>query len=286
MKFPAHYFVKYLLISNPAIADTQVLQKLEEWGFLSPHQDYLSNVRAEVGPTPENFNAADRLHRPSMQYLRDEKVYEMFHQTSSVEDAWGYLSDPNKRMTVEQLLLSRLELRTAAQKVNRQYNWHLTEDGLRMFRHYFWNVKLLTFDEWGRYLYGRTAMYDRYMALLHASPQLAFFHLRLDQTLESKKMIQRAQEIAYFALEEVNQQPGVKTDKVKAIGVLTKALTDCHSALSTSDMALSSVLKQFERFRMEHPELPPPDIKQLAPGGNYSGSGVDAGKEKEEQGVH
>jgi len=40
-------------------------------------------------------------------------------------------------------------------------------------------------------------------------------------------------------------------------------------------MAIAQVLKDFEKFRMHHPELPAPDIRTLAPNGNYSGSGVD-----------
>lgn len=278
--------MKYLLIKDPTSSDTDLIKVLDDWGFLSPQPEYFTFLRGSIPQRPVGFDPSNRMHRPSMQYLREQQVYELFFPTSGMEDAWAFLADPTQRMVVEQILLARLDLKVAAQKVNRQYNWHLTEEGLTLYRHFFWNVKLLTFDEWGRYLYGRTALYDRYMSLLQSSPKLAFFHLRLDQTLESKKMIMRAQEIAYFALEEVNLQPGVKADKVKAIGVLGKVVTDCHNALSTSDMALSSVLKEFERFRMEHPELSPPDIKQLAPGGNFTGSGVDAGKEKKVEEVH
>ena len=285
MKCPALYFVKFLMIKDPTQSDAQLMKTLGDWGFLSPEAEFFGFLRSSLPPRPAVFDPSNRLHRPSMQYLRDQQVYEMFFPTSGIEDAWALLADPTKRLVVEKIILARLDLKMAAQKVNRQYDWLLTEEGLKMFRHFFWNVKLLTFDEWGRYLYGRTALYDQYMSLLQSDPKLAFFHLRLNQTLESKKMIQRTQEIAYFALEEVNLQPGVKADKVKAIGVLGKVVTDCHNALSTSDMALSSVLKEFERFRMEHPELSPPDIKSLAPGGNYTGSGVDAGKEKTPEGV-
>ena len=98
-------------------------------------------------------------------------------------------------------------------------------------------------------------------------------------------MIQRTQEIAYFALEEVNNHPGVRADKVKAIGILGKTITDCHNALSTSEMALTGVLKEFERFRMENPMTSPPTIHQLSPGGNFSGSGIES-KDPEKDGVH
>lgn len=285
MRHPAEQFIKYMLVRDPVITDAQVLKTLDDWGFLSPQEHYLSFLRQELGSPPASFDAANKLHRPSMRYLRDQQIYELFFPTMAVEEAWANLSDPTRRIAVEQILLARLDPKMAAMKVNKKYDWHLTEEGIKAHGHFFWNVKLLTFDQWGRYLYDRSALYDNYMTLLRAPPQLAFFHLRLDQVMESKKMILRAQEIAFWTLEEVNQVPGVRGDKIKAINMLGKTLTDCHAALSTSDMALSGVLKEFERFRMTHPQVAAPDIHQLAPGGNYSGSGVE--NDDEEKGkVH
>lgn len=287
MRHPAEYFLRFLIIRDSTTTDAQLLRELDVRGFLEPQQNYLGFLRQEVlsDPPPQAFNPFNRQHRPSMQYLRDQQVYEMFHPTPGVQEAFSYLADPAKRMQVEQIIMSRLDVRSVAAKVNKRHGWFLTEDGIAAYRHYFWNLKMLTFDQWGRYLYERSSLYDRYMALLQAPKELALFHLRIDQTIESKAMIKRAQDIAYFALEEVNQIPGVRQDKIKAIGILTKSITDCHNALSTSDMALSGVLKEFERFRMEHPIPVTPTIHELAPGGNFTGSGVDA-KEKDKEGVH
>ena len=280
MKHPAEFYVKFLVIQNPAWTDAQVLRSLDTMGFLAPEDTYLGFLRQEIPAVPAGFNPVDRLNRPSMQYLRDQQVYEMFHPTKELQEAWTYLADPSKRMTVEEMLLARLDLKTTAQKVNKKHGWHFTEGGLEAYRHYFWNVNLLTFDQWGRYLYERSSLYDRYMSLLQADRSLAFFLLRLDQVIESKRMIQRAQEIASFTLEEVNNVPGVRNDKIKAIGILTKAINDCHASLSTSDMALSSVLKEFEKFHMQHNELPAKGIRLLTPLGNYTGSGTDTEKGK------
>ena len=272
MHLPYDFFVKYLVLCGET--DAAILLKLGQWGFLSPDATYLGLFRAEMEPPPANFDPLDRAHRPSTTYLRDQQVYELFFPNSAVEEAWGILADPTKRMAVEQVLLSRLDTKVAAQKMNRRNNWFLTAAGIETFGHFFWHVKLLTFDEWGRFLYGRSSLYARYMGLLQGTKELAFFHLRVDQVIESKQMIRRAQEIAYFTLEEVAQQPGCGPDKVKAINMLTKSITDCHEAQSTSDMALKEVLKQFERFRMEHPQIQPKPIGQLAPKGNFTNSGV------------
>jgi hypothetical protein len=275
MRHPAEYYIKFLMIRDPALTDAQVLMNLNDWGFLQPMEpQYLGLLRGRIGSPPANFSPLDRTHRASSLYLREQGVYDMFFPTPGVQEAMEYLGDPDKRRVAEQVLLARLDLVQAAKKVNAKYDWHFSKEGLEAYRHFYWNISLLTFDEWGRYMYQRTAMYEQYMALLLAPPKLAFYHLRLDQTIESKNMIKRTQEIAYFTLEEIAQKPGTGIDKVKAIGLLGKIVIEAHNALSTSDMALKDVLKQFERFRMEHPGLPVPSVSDLAPEGNYSKSGL------------
>jgi hypothetical protein len=279
MRHPAANFLKYLFVSDPTLTDAQIQKQLEDWGFLTADPTYLPLLRQEVANLPVGFQPTNRTHRPSVRFLRDSQIFEMFHPSEAMTEALELLEDPEKRAAAEQILLARLDLDIATRKVNAKHSWHLTVDGLKMFGHYFWDVKALTFDEWGRFLYNRTAMYDRYMSLLLADPTLSFYHLRLDQTIESKKMIQDTQKIAHSLLLEVSQKPGSGIDKVKSVGILGKIVIEAHNALSTSDMALKDVLKQFEHWRMEHPQVMPPSVRSLAPAGNFSGSGAETKKD-------
>lgn len=279
MRHPAEKFITYLIVRHPNWDDAAVEQHIRDWGFLPPcdwDKHYWTNLRASLmeTPPPVDFDPLDITHRASMRYLRQLGIYEIFRNTPEMQRAWDVLANPDQRLTVEQIILARLDLKMSCQRVNKRTGWFLDEDAIETFRHYFWNTKLLTFDDWGKFLYGRAALYERHMSLLQGNTALALFHLRIEQQIESKVMIQRSQEIAYFCLEEVNLKPGTSPDKVKAISVLTKAVVECHEALSTSDMALKDVLKQFERFRMEHPQQPPPDIRVLAPVGNFTGGGA------------
>lgn len=275
MRHPAEHCIKYLLVRDPATSDERVWHTMQDWGFLQPEDGYFGRLRAGLDQDrPRDLSPLNRTHRPSMAYLRRNEIYEAFHPNPAMEEAWNILADPEKRFTVEQVILSRLDVRSAASKVNKKQGWFLTADGIQLYRHYFWNPKLLTFDEWGRFLKNRSMMTDRYMALLQGPQSIAFHHLRLEQVIESKDMLRRAQEIAYCALEEVALKPGVGADKVNAIRSLAATVVACHEAQSSSDMALKEVLKQFEKFRMEHPQLPPRDIRQLAPKGNFTGSGI------------
>lgn len=279
---PSENFIKYLILKDPENSDDDILKVLDDWAILPPRLEdssYIPFLRQRLEDRPASFDPLNKLDRHSMNFLRRHGVYYFFYPNEGAKEAWEILADPQKRIAAEQVLLARLPRKSAAQKLNQKNRWFLTEEGLDYFHDFFWNVRLLTWDEWGRYLFGRTQMYEKYLTLLRASPELSFFHLQFEQHVESKFMIKRTQEIAYFTLEEVNLKPGAGPDKVKAIGVLSKAITECHEALSTSDMALKDILKNFERFRMEHPLTPPKDIKALAPNGNFTGSGEEA-KEK------
>jgi hypothetical protein len=274
-KHPAANFLKYLIIQDRTIPDAMIQRRLEEWGFLSADPTLLPIMKAEIPAPPAGFNPADRTHRPSVRYLREQQVYEMFHPNDALNQALDLLSFPDQRLVAEQLLLSRLDLKLTCKLVNAKQNWHLTEEGLAMYRHYFWNVPSMTFDEWGRFLFSRTSYYERYMSLLTAPPKLAFYHLRIDQQIDSKRMIEDVQRIAHEALLEVREKPGVPIDKVKSINLLGKVVIEAHNALATSDMALKDTLKQFEQWRMEHPQITPPSLLKLAPAGNFSGSGME-----------
>ena len=276
MNHPAQFYIKYLIIKNPSWTDADVQKRIQDWGFLPPpswDDKYFVFLRNSIPAPPPGFDPLNLTDRSSVIHLRNLGIYEIFRNSPEMQEAWDILANPDQRLVVEQIILSRLDLKQAALRINKRTGWFLSEEGIKLFRHYFWNSKLLTFDEWGKFLYNRSMMYERHMALLHGDPRVALHHLRIDQGLESKMMIQRSQEIAYFTLEEVNLIPGTRPDKVKAIGVLSKAIVECHEALSTSDMALKDVLKQFERFRVEHPAFSPPDIHKIAPIGNYSGGG-------------
>lgn len=280
MKHPAEFFVKYLLVRDPTTPNGQVRQELSNLGFVAPDEPYIAQTRAELPPCPDLFNPMDQNHRPSLRYLRNLQIYDMFHQSPAVAEMMEYLRNPAVRMAVEQTILAhygpaRLDYKVVAHKLNKKNNWKITEAGIQTYEHYFWNVKLLTFEQWGAYLNQQNQVGDRYLALLQAPTQLALFHLRLDQTLESRRMIEHAQQIAYCTLLEVSQKPVTNFDKVRSVAMLARALTECHEALSTSDAALSSILQQFEKFRMVHPVEPAVDIRKLAPAGNYTDSGVE-----------
>ncbi len=286
MKHPAEYWLKFLLIEDPTRTSAELQSEISGKGFLQPPLEYFAFLKESISPTPAVFNPYDRSHRPSVRYLRKEGVYELFFPTPDVRAANAIIHKVNVREHVEALILSRLPLKETAKKLNQKYSWDLTEETLKAYRHFYWNRDLLTFDEWGRFLYNRTSMYEKYMTSIQATMDLALYELRLNSVIDSKHMISRVQHIAYFTLEAVGLKPGTGQDKVKAIGILGKTIIDAHVALSTSDMQIKEVLEQFKNFRMGNPEKTAPALQLLAPRGNHSGSGVEDPDSKKKQPVH
>lgn len=299
MRHPAENYIKYMLIrelaslsmlqqlgqvatpSTVANQDNSIKKALEEMGYIAPNSNYIASLRTEIGPPPDPFNPLDKLDRESVGYIRKNKVYDMFYDTEAMREAWNILQDRQHRSMIEQIVLAKCINKSLLARVNKRYGTNFTEDSVRLFEHFFWNHNLLSYEEWGKYLSERSSDYEEYVAMLKASPQLLLFKLRVEQQVESKEMIKRAQQIAHHTLEQVNLQPGVKLSKIQSIGLLTRAITDCDTALAASDAAIATVLKQFERFRMEHPQEPAQDIKQLATTNNYSGV-----RTEEERKVH
>lgn len=289
MRHPAENYIRYLIVRGrsqslpqsstlPSVQDIpndEILKNLDSCGLLPPEPGYLDALKSSIPAPPAGFDPANRLHRPSVQYLREQKVYEMFFRTPAVEEAWDILSSTTLRQMVEYILMNKGSSKSLLQKVNKTHRTHLTEEGVEKYGHYFCNVDLLTFDQWGKYLYQKSSMASDYLAMMRASREFLLFKLRIDQQLESKMMIKRAQEIAYHTLEQVNLQPGASPEKVKSITLLSKSLVECDESLSASDAALGNVLKQFERFRAENSQSPPDDILTIAPDGSYTGGAKD-----------
>jgi hypothetical protein len=283
MRHPAEFYLKALCIQNPTFQAVDLFTKLEQGGFMSPlaqvQNNYLPALVQEFQPGGENapptgFNFMDQRHRASMRYLRDQGVYDYFVPSAAMRDARDILIRPDKRLVVEQALFSRIPSVELAKKINQQKNWHLTADGIDLYKHYYWNIDLLTFDDWGRFLYGRTAVYERMMSMMTADTQLALSMLQVSQTIESRHMITEIQKASYFTFMECHLKPGTSTEKVKNMNMLGKTVLECHAALNTEGMALKDILKNFEKWRMERPADVPPPIQQLTAGGSFSGNGV------------
>ena len=278
MSHPAQHFIKYLL--------TQGTQESRDNGWVeatvSAHTtfgvtlDVISDLRQEVSiKMPRDFRPRDKRHKPSVKYLKDQKVYAMHHPSRSLEIMQDrILSDPQARWNIEKMLLARtLDAKFIASRLNARYRWLLTARAIELYRHFFFDVGSLSIDDWAYHMASRQdgkAM----LSIAQVGAPLALYRAGIKQTIESKTMVKKAQQMIYMTLLEVNELP-LSQRKVSMLTKLTKTLLSTDERLSQSDMALAEVLKQFERFRMQRSTTGPVSIHQLSPNGNFKGSGQD-----------
>jgi hypothetical protein len=150
---PAEYLIKYLC-SRPGITVDEVRSYLGRAAIvMMPTETYVDEIYADIqGKLPVNYTPGDPTHRPSMKFLKEHRIRGMWHPTRSVHEALDLFKNGPLRERVESLILTKVpdyeisEILTFCDGVN------VMPSSIAEFRHYFWNVDLLTFDDWTYYL--------------------------------------------------------------------------------------------------------------------------------------
>lgn len=275
-RHPSENFIKYLITSGHPNAndDTWIRTMLMDLGFPAPESDYLSWLRASLASkVPADFRPTDRYHRESRAFLKSEGIFGIHTQSKAVREANTIVMDNRARPLVEDLLLGRLEPKEVAKKVNSKLAIFLTDEGVEAYRHYYWQVSIIRVEDWARLLANQDLQKNNVLAITQVGAALALHKTGFQQHIDSKSMLRTMQESIFFDFQEWKTKKH-STERTKALTNLAKSAVMVDEQLSQSDSALKDSLKAFEQFRMETAKTGVPDIRNLAPGGNYSGSGA------------
>ena len=102
---------------------------------------------------------------------------------------------------------------------------------------------------------------------------MALHKMGFSQQIESTTMLKEMMEGLFFDFREWKSQP-LSASRTKAMTAIARTAAAVDEQLSQADSALKDSLRAFEQFRMQHAQMAVPDVRQIAPGGNYSGSGA------------
>lgn len=280
MRHPSEYFIKYLVTLDHPMADqnTWIASSLSHLGLpqLEPEtsESYLSLIREEMEEGKPNPLKPDKeqKHRPSLKYLKDKKIYSLYNpDTYSKEATADILGNMQVRPMVETMLLGRVPHKEIARKVNEKFGMFLRAESVAAYEHYYWNVNLLTVDDWVR-LFEGSKKAGTVESIIQGGRGVALFRLGYPVDVDAKDVLQQTLETLYFDLQDWKTQPR-SIEKTKALNMIAKAVTLLDEQLSQAESAIKDSLKAFEKFRIDQLSEKPRSIKQLAPEGNYSGSG-------------
>lgn len=173
LKHPARHYIYYLFSKRSYDAAT-ILAVLEDLDLPVPpenHPDWRTDrelFREEIKQAQRNFsqsfpkgyNPHDLKHKPTADFLRKHRIYDLWANDSFVAKATDLLLSPHMRRMAEIMLLGPLDTPGIARRIRDQFGLTDAEVNGRVvqcFAHYYWNYDILSRDEWAFVLQWRAA---------------------------------------------------------------------------------------------------------------------------------
>ncbi len=276
IRHPSENFIKYLMTSGHQQAgdDNWVTWMVTNLGYPAPRADYLQWLRTDISmKVPTDFDPNNRYHRASRQFMKEEGITGIHLRDKSVGEANSIVTNLRNRFIIEQLLLGRLEPKDVAKKVNTKLATFYTADGIEAYRHYYWQVGILRVEDWAVLLEQYDQAKQNTLAIVQVGASMALHKTGIQQAIDSKSMLRTMQEALFFDFQEWKTKKH-GSERTKALAALAKSAVLVDTQLSQADSAMKDSLKAFEQFRMETEKKAVPGMDQIAPGGNYTGSGA------------
>jgi hypothetical protein len=270
VRHPSELFVKFLITKG--YNQQQAVQYVEQLGFPRPDPLYLVWLCQNI-QIPKDFQPTNRFHPESVAFLKQEKIYGLHNPDKTVRECFQILTNFKARTIIEDMLLGRIEPKEVARKVNARLNEFFTTDTIEAYARYFWDCTLLKVDDWAVMLKELDHQREHAMAILNVGPAMALHKHGFQQAIDSKTILQEMQEAIYFDFRDWKAQPR-STERTVAMTRLARSAVSLDERLSEADSALKESLKAFEQFRMRQSENQVKGIQEIAPEGNYTGSGA------------
>jgi hypothetical protein len=280
MAHPTTYYLKYQMAEGWGDPDDPVTRGslnngLREYGYPELLEDQYDYIFSRFKP-PEELRVNFPKHRMTRAFMKKEKIFELWNGGEVVKRVLSELLDGPAmiRQDIHLMMMGRMPHEAICAKVNKK--WRLrpafTAEMLDVYAHYFWNVKLASYDEWTLMLEGR-AYRDSYIASLMCGDQQAMYRAGFSPKVEGKKALKEAYIQAYFRLEAARHEPDSK-GTIASFSRLTQRLLSLHAKLHAEGSGLAEQLKEFRQIMMERKD---PNVKAIdaviGAVGSHSGDG-------------
>lgn len=286
---PAEYFVRYLISKRDEASSSETISAiLDDHEIVYPGITYIEKLIERMSPFPEPFQAVPskkhkQEHLVTRQWLKKKGIHDLWYPTEHVQEAFKILGEPRVRALLEDLLLSPMRIEDVVQQANKHFDIKLTIEGVATFRHYFWNKRLLTDDEWITVLEERKPL-STATTIVKLAPDVA--HMVVPYVLglsgpspniTSGMVAKRMRDIAFEKVLEIERRPASQ-EHARMMTDYMRVIKEAENESRQSDVALKDVLTAFEKFRLNKDTKPVPSIEQVAKL-NYSQSGMGTDRE-------
>jgi len=270
---PAKYWAKFY-ITRRQHSYEQICNMLRLFGLSGYTADDLETLELSM-EFPEDFRPKDLRHRDSVLFLRQEGVYEAWHRNAHMAQALQVLEHSRVRHTLEALILSPLTVAQVVRKVHQKTGFSLTHRACELFEHYFWNKRLLSGVEWGKFIRTRDDDSREWLSLAvnakdAAGVQTLFWKMGLGSMhqLEAYKIFSDFRNMAYGCAKQIEMDTPGREHAAALLGYARVAKIGQEGVESTAD-AVHDVVESFNAFRLQQREINTPSVDQLT-NGNFS----------------
>jgi len=310
MSHPASNYVRYLLVKGLAekkIVDAKTLTKAREAnprGLKCAEDEALEFFCEEVTrdlltlqlppllgewelerhlrqvKLPRNFQFWNAGHKPSATFMRKHNIYEMWVPSNDDKRLFDMLALKPVVDTVKLLVMGRINVAEIPDWVRQKHKVDIDPKTLHLFQHYFWDTDAASYDEWSIYLRS-TASKHHLLSAYSGSPAQALYRAGFNPRIDGKRALTDVQRSIHFRLEATRSMPD-NSETASIISRLAKELAAIHQVLYGEGAGLEEVLRKFQQLRMANKDPNVVDIRNLAPNGNFSNSGVKSKEKKHE----
>ncbi len=270
---PSELFIKSLIVQGKT--DEEVDSTLDEYGLPPIDEDnseYLPNLRKSMGSIPMGD-----LAQIDANYLREQKIYFLVHTDSVVAACTRILDNQAVKRDVYVSILGRVSANDLSLHLLDIYGLDVSEETIRAFKHYYFNIDKLSSDDWSTILPqlpGNDPTY--YESAMNGGATVAAYRLGRDVNVSIRDAVKEAVTGLYVSLQEIRHW-SASPSKVKVLSDTVSALSKAHNVISTADAELASVAHELRQFKLARSQSKPASLNALT-GGRYSGSGQkDAG---------
>lgn len=150
-RHPNEYWLKYLIAVSGA-SYKKVSEACDLYSFPTPTRTYYNKLKEQLEKTkPKPFRLDSRRTKG---WLRRQRFSSLTHNESDAVAARSLLGDWKIRPIVQTLLISGMETENVPEYVEKLVGRKLRKKVVDHFKHYFWNVALMSPAQWYDYLDG------------------------------------------------------------------------------------------------------------------------------------
>jgi hypothetical protein len=146
LRSPAEFYIKALLVHPNGYSNEAIAEILEEQRRPYFTLNFIERMRLKMHP-PDPFYPYDKKHLPSYNYIRRQRINNIFQTTLPMKMAFEILDFAKAIEFVEGMLLVNAPHLAIAQHITRWCGVYSIPEAIRLYKHYFFNTDLSTTTE-------------------------------------------------------------------------------------------------------------------------------------------